>query len=467
MIYMRVSMNVTLTAATLVTLAVSHATAAPADERPNFVFIIADDCTWRDIGCYGGQAHTPHIDRLATEGIRLTHCFQAAPMCSPTRHNIYTGLYPVKSGAYPNHTFVKDGTKSIVQYLKPLGYRLALSGKKHVNPKDILRFEYSGRRNPDLGEVDTLFAECRESETPFCLFACSNEPHSPWNKGDPSRYEPDELELPPNWADTPVIRRNYAKYLAEVTYFDGQVGRILDLLDTHELSDETLVMVVSEQGSAFPFAKWTLYDAGIRSAMIARWPGRIEPGMTSDALVEYVDICPTFIEAAGGTPPANLDGKSLLPALLGETDSHKKYVYGIQTTKGINNWKDPYPVRSIRSRRYKLIWNIAPENTFRNACVRKDYFQSWERAAGAGHEKARRLTRKYQHRPEFELYDVTEDPYEMNNLADDPKHASNVADLKGRLEAWMQRQGDEGLATEVAAKKHQWRYVRKKRKQSR
>ena len=88
--------------------------------------IIADDCTFRDIGCYGGQAHTPHIDRLATQGMRLTRCFQAAPMCSPTRPNIYTGLYPVNSGAYPNHAFAKPGTRSVVQYLKPHGYRVAL-----------------------------------------------------------------------------------------------------------------------------------------------------------------------------------------------------------------------------------------------------------------------------------------------------------------------------------------------------
>ena len=98
---------------------------------------MADDLTYRDIGCYGGQAHTPNIDRLATEGMRFTRCFQAAPMCSPTRHNIYTGLYPVKSGAYPNHTFAKDGTKSVVQYLKPHGYRVALSGKTHIAPKSI------------------------------------------------------------------------------------------------------------------------------------------------------------------------------------------------------------------------------------------------------------------------------------------------------------------------------------------
>ena len=129
-----------------------------ASDRPNFLFIIADDLTHSDLGCYGGQAHTPNIDGLAGEGMRFTRCFQAAPMCSPTRHNIYTGLYPVKSGAYPNHTFAKDGTKSVVHYLKPLGYRVALSGKQHIAPAEVFPFERSGKQNnPDMEAVDKLF----------------------------------------------------------------------------------------------------------------------------------------------------------------------------------------------------------------------------------------------------------------------------------------------------------------------
>ena len=119
----------------VVMVAASATASKPASGKPalpNFLFVIADDCTHRDLGCYGGQALTPNIDQLAAEGMRFTQCFQAAPMCSPTRHNIYTGLYPVKSGAYPNHTFAKDGTKSVAHYLKPHGYRVALSGKKHI-----------------------------------------------------------------------------------------------------------------------------------------------------------------------------------------------------------------------------------------------------------------------------------------------------------------------------------------------
>ncbi|HAT59489.1 MAG TPA: sulfatase atsG, partial [Opitutae bacterium] len=135
--------------------------------KPNFVFIIADDLTYRDIGCYGGQAHTPHIDHLATEGMKFERCFQAASMCSPTRHNIYTGLYPFNSGAYPNHTFANLGTKSVVHYLGDLGYRVALSGKVHVAPKEVFPFEYSGvKNNPDMNAIDKLMLGSSSSDEP-------------------------------------------------------------------------------------------------------------------------------------------------------------------------------------------------------------------------------------------------------------------------------------------------------------
>lgn len=222
---------------------------------PNILFIIADDCTHRDLGCYGGHAHTPNIDKLAEQGMRFTQCFQTAPMCSTTRHNIYTGLYPVKSGAYPNHAIVKDGVKSVVHYLKPLGYRVALSGKTHIAPRQAFRFEYSGKKNPDMQVIDKLFADCAKSETPFCLFACSNEPHSPWDKGDASKYPPEETKLPPYFVDTPETRENMSKDLAEITYYDKQVGQCLELLERHKLTDNTMVVCVSEQGSGLPFAK--------------------------------------------------------------------------------------------------------------------------------------------------------------------------------------------------------------------
>ncbi|MBI2480789.1 MAG: sulfatase [Planctomycetia bacterium] len=442
----------------IATVACFASVAFAAAPKPNFLFIIADDCTFRDIGCYGGQAHTPNIDRLASEGMKFKQCFQSAPMCSPTRHNIYTGLYPVKSGAYPNHTFVKDGTKSVVHYLKPLGYRVALSGKHHISPRESFPFEYSGKdNNPDLTAIDLLLSECKASETPFCLFACSNEPHSPWNKGDASRYPPAKVTLPPYFVDTRETREDMSKYLAEITYYDWQVGECLKLLEKHGVAENTLVVVVSEQGSSFPFGKWTCYDTGLQSACIARWPGHIEAGSVSDALIEYIDILPTFVDAAGGKPAAALQGKSLLPVLSGEKSRHKDFVFGEMTTRGIINGSPYFGIRSVRSDKFKYIINFTPDVTFTNACTKSGAFKSWEEKADAGDADAADKVRRYYHRPAEELYAITEDTYEWNNLAADPKFAEVKAELRDQLDAWMLAQGDKGQETELAALEHQGR----------
>ena len=432
-------------------------------DQPNFVFVIADDCTYRDVGCYGGQAYTPNIDRLAADGMRFTQCFQAAPMCSPTRHNLYTGLYPAKSGAYPNHTFAKPGTKSVAHYLKPLGYRVALSGKKHINPPEVFPFEYlaSVKNNPDFEAIDTFMAECKRAGTPFCLFACSNEPHSPWNKGDPSRYDAAKLKLPSYFVDTPKTRENLVRYLAEITYYDGQVGDCLALLDKHELAGNTLVIVVSEQGSSFPFAKWTCYDSGLQSALIARWPGKIEPGTVNEAMIEYVDLLPTYVELAGGRPAEILDGKSLVPVLLEGAKEHKEYVFGEMTTRGIINGSDYFGIRSVRSREFKYIWNFTPEIKFQNACTRSPIFLSWQEKAMVDADAADKV-RRYERRPGEELYDVAKDPFEWNNLADRPEYAKVKAELKAELLVWMEAMGDKGQEAELEAREHQGKGLKKK-----
>ena len=430
----------------------SSASLSNADQ-PNLVFIIADDCTFRDIGCYGGQAHTPNIDKLATEGMKFERCFQAAPMCSPTRHNIYTGLYPVKSGAYPNHTRTYDHVKSIVHFLRPMGYRVALTGKTHISPASVFPFERLVRagKSPSMEEIDSLFADSTKSNKPFCLFACSNEPHSPWDKGDASRYPPAEVKLPSYIVDTETVREDFSNYLAEITFFDDEVGQIVGMLEKHGLADNTLLMVVSEQGNGFPFAKWTCYDNGLQSAMLARWPGKIKPGSMANAMVEYVDITPTFVDAAGGKPIAGLDGRSFLPVLRGETDEHKDYVYGMMTTRGIINGSDAFAIRSVRGQRFKLIKNLNHETKFTNACTAAPAFKSMEQKAAAGDANARRLVDAYYYRPPMELYDMQSDPFEQNNLADSPDMQNTVSRLSGKLTEWMESQGDKGIETELKA----------------
>lgn len=445
-------------------IGIKTACAAKAPSKPHFLFIIADDCTFTDLEVYGGQAATPHMNQLAREGMMFSRCFQAAPMCSPTRHCLYTGIYPVKSGAHPNHTFVKPGTQSIAHYLKDAGYRVALSGKTHINPPESFPFEYSnakgkkdGAGNPDMDAIDALFKDAADTGQPVALFACSNEPHTPHNKGDASAYPPDQLELPPHFVDTPEVREAFSNYLAEVTYYDHQVGQCLKLLEKHGLADHTMVMVVSEQGNSFPFAKWTCYDKGLQSGMIVRWPGKVKPGSRTDAMVEYVDVVPTFLQAAGLPLPHVLEGQSFVPVLKGWTKHHKQYSFGIQTTRGINHGSDYYGIRSVRSDRFRYIRNLTSNATFQHTMMRSDWWKSWVNEAKGGSDHAQKIVNRFQHRSTEELFDSINDPWNLVNLADRPEYQETKSQLSKALDDWMKDQGDTGQATELDALNRQWR----------
>ncbi len=436
------------------------------ESKPNIVFILADDCSYYDIGTYGSKdAITPNIDQLALDGMKFNKCYQSAPMCSPTRHNLYTGLYPVKTGAYPNHTMANEGTKSIVQHLKPLGYRVAMAGKRHVKPESIFSFEYltDGNKVDDYPKIDAFVKDAKSKEEPFCLFFCSKEPHTPWDKGDASLFPPDKLTLPPFFVDTEETRENFSRYLAEINYLDLQVGQMLDIIERNGLKENTLVIFASEQGNSFPFAKWTCYDVGVRSAFIARWPENIESGAVSDALIEYVDVLPTFIEMAGGKVPEKLDGLSLLKVMKGEKDTHKEFAYSLQTTRGINNGSDHYGIRSVVSDQYRYILNLTPEVPFENNITeRETWWNGWKKAAESD-EFAARMVKNYQYRPAEELYDVIADPHNMNNLAEDPQYQKTIENLHGKLEAWMQKCGDLGQETEMEALNHMPKWLKKQK----
>lgn len=433
--------------------------------QPNILLIIADDCTYLDLEVYGGQAKTPRLNQLASEGMKFTRCFQTAPMCSPTRHNLYTGLYPVRSGAWPNHTRVYDGTQSIAHYLKDVGYNVALSGKSHIGPKESFPFEYSGEfRTADPADIANYpkmreFIENSKAEDrPFCLIACSNEPHTPYNKGDPTVYDPASLNLPPSFVDTPETRVQYSKYLAEISYFDRQCGAALDLLKETGVADETLVMVLSEQGSGFPFAKWTCFELGLTSAMIVRWPGKVASGVVTDALVEYVDVTPTFMEVAGiqNIERFGLDGKSFLPVLKGAQEEHKKFTFGLHTTRGIHNGSEHFAIRSCGTKNFRYIRNLHSDQIFKNVVTRPggdkaNFWMSWKSQAAAGSKHAIAMTGKYQNRPAEELYDVAKDPNCLSNLAEDPYYAVVKQELSNQLDDWMKSQGDTGHGVEDLA----------------
>jgi uncharacterized sulfatase len=334
---------------------------------------------------------------------------------------------------------------------------VALSGKRHISPETVFTFEFlPDNKNPNFKAVDNFISDCKQKNEPFCLFLCSNEPHGPWDKGDASQFNPEKIWMPPFMVDTPDTRKNYCNYLAEINYLDGQVGEALSLLKKHDIAENTLFVFLSEQGNSFPFAKWTCYEVGVQSACVAHWPGKIKAGVVSDAMIEYTDIVPTFIETAGGSPPKNLDGKSFLSVLKGQSNEHKKYTFSLQTTRGINNGSDFYGIRSVRSDNFRYIWNLTPEVLFQNGVTnqKKGWWHSWKQKAKK-EKHAAMMVEKYQKRPKEELYDIKNDRYCMNNLVHLPEYKEIKEDLRTNLLNWMEKCGDKGQETEMEALFHQ------------
>lgn len=439
-----------------------------AADRPNLLLILADDLTWRDVGFVGNaEVKTPHLDQLASQSMHLRHMFASAPMCAPVRSALYTGLFGVRSGAYPNHSRTHSGTRSIFTHLKAHGYRAGLQIKQHVAPRQTFDYEYLGGGHFDF-EVTRAFIT-RDPQQPWMLVFASNFPHvNTWGRVVPQQlrahFDADQLTVPEYLVDTPETRDKLVSYYAALLALDNQVGELMKMLEETRQVDNTLVIFHSEQGCSLPYGgKWSLYDNGIRNTALARWPGRIPGGSTADALLQDVDLAPTLLQAAGvdpttidtGRPDADgntgFDGSSFLDVLLGKTDRHRDYVFAQHTTVVVIGFREPYPIRSVRDGRYKLIHNIAHENTFwiRGIHVASP-IDSWRQAAEEDSEIAARV-RWLSHRPEFELYDLRHDPLETNNLADDSDHAQIKQRLKARLDAWMHQQGDDGLETELQA----------------
>lgn len=428
--------------------------------RPNFLIIIADDLCWRDVGYEGSpDVKTPNLDKLRGESMHLRGMFNPATSCSPTRHALYTGLYPIRSGAFPNHTRAYDGTKSLFTHLKSAGYRVALQNKEHVGPPATFPYEHIDGAD-DLTVTKTFLT--RDAAQPWFMVYASNDPHSPWTRGP--KYDPAKITVPPYLHDNKVTRELLAAYFGEISKLDEQVGALMALLDETKQTQDTLVLFVSEQGSSFPFGgKWSVYDNGIHSSAILRWPGKVKPGSSCDALMQYVDVPPTFLAAAGmdptkidvGCPDAQgatgFDGRSFLPVLLGETDQLRDHVFAQHTTVGTNGAIGPYPMRMVRDTRYKLVRNLAPDLTYTIGGIHKGQpIGSWQADAGSDYKLADRVKWLF-NRPGEELYDLESDPYEMKNLATDPSFAETKARLQKQLDSWIAQQGDKGMETENLA----------------
>ncbi len=444
------------------------------DAKLNVVFILADDMGRDTWGAYGGKdCKTPNIDRLAKDGARFDRSYCTVAMCAPFRQELYSGRSPWRTGTLPNHSKSVPGTKSIIHYLKPLGYRVALLGKSHVGPKESYPFERLGDvskqedANPQLlSKSQKFFDDCLTAKEPFCLFIGSHDSHAPFTTGNPSLYDPLKIQVPPYWVDTPELREVMVKYYAEISNFDSLVGMMRSELEKRNLWDDTIFMVCSEQGTQLPFAKWTCYDNGLHTGFVAHWPGCSKPGSVVSELVTTADITPTLVDGLGGKlKKGDCDGKSFLHLFQGNGEPIHDNVLGAFTNCRISNNRDRvYPIRSIRDKRYALIYNpnyssITSNVTLTQAlelkqsgAVKKDLTPaaSWV-LKGRNDHSAKSFIHKLNHRPEYELYDLQEDPYELKNLSDNPKYKKVLVRLKKSLHQQLQVMGDsDPMVTEQA-----------------
>jgi uncharacterized sulfatase len=446
--------SVIVASVALLSLVAGAPAAAHAQQPPDIVLFIADDLGVGDIEPYGNEVvRTPTLQRLAAASLRFTQAFAASPTCSPSRSALYTGLYPFRNGAHANHTGVRGEARSLVHFLRPLGYRVALAGKLHVGPREQLPFDLiAGTNLPEpghegdgvlytdlaLGPVDSWLSGAPDDE-PILLVVADHSPHVVWP--DSAEYDAATVDVPPTHIDTPELRTARARYYTDVSKMDRNLGRVLEMIERHRDAANTLVVFTADQGPQWPFGKWGLYDAGIQTPLLVRWPGRIREGATTSALVSLVDLLPTFVEAAGGSAPDGIDGRSLLPLLADRATAHREAVFASHTGDGRMNRT---PMRMLRTDRYKYILNLAPEilyTTHMDGERKEGYWESWREMSFRDAHAAAVLWR-YHNRPAEELYDLEADPHERHNLAGDPRHAGRLEEFRTRLAEWRRTQGD-------------------------
>jgi N-sulfoglucosamine sulfohydrolase len=415
---------------------------ANAASRPNIVIFLADDHGYLDSEVYGAKdVRTPNMLRLAKAGMTFTHCFVASPSCAPSRAAMLTGLMPARNGAEANHSKPRPEIKKLPAYFQEIGYEVAGFGKvaHYKHDRDYGFDHYDERHAP---EVMREFLKRRDKAKPLCLFVGAHAPHVPWTTN--VTYAPDGVRVPVTHVDTPATRRFRAAYYSDVTKADSELGGIYDLT-REQLGTNILFVCTSDHGAQWPFGKWNLYDAGIRVAFIAEWPGVIAPGSRTDAMVNWIDILPTLVELAGGSAPRDLDGRSFARVLRGEAREHRDRIFSTHSGDGRMNI---YPMRSVRTRDWKYVLNLHPEfqyTTHIDAAQDRDgvrYWRTWEGAAETN-GAVKKIVERYRARPKEELYDLRSDPLEQHNLAAENAHAERLKEFRDDLETWMKAQGDQ------------------------
>jgi N-sulfoglucosamine sulfohydrolase len=449
-------------AAMALLLLLAAATSVPGGQletarRPNVIVAIADDWSFPHAGIYGDKTvRTPHVDRLAREGVRFTHAFAAAPSCTPSRAALLTGQAP--------HRLAEGGNlwgtlpRAHVVYpdlLEQRGYASGFTGKGW-GPG---RFEPGGReRNPAGPRFGSFeeFLQRRPAGAPFCFWFGSTDPHRPYDEGSGIKAGKvaQNVDVPAFLPDTAEVRRDLLDYYLEVERFDRDLGALVAALERIGELEHTIIVVTSDNGMPFPRAKATVYDGGVRVPLAIRWPGAAKAGAVVDALVSLPDIAPTLVEAAGGAPVAEMTGRSLAPLLRGESRAGRDRVF-VERERHANVRRGDlsYPIRAVRTTDYLYIRNFRPDRW--PAGDPEQYF-----AVGpfgdidGGPTKSLLLDRRADpsivkyfdlataKRPAEELYDLRRDPHQIDNVAGRSGHREAQQRLRAALDRWMQATAD-------------------------
>ena len=439
--------------------------AALPPARPNIVLIIADDLAWDDLGAFGHPTvRTPHLDRLAREGMRFTRAFVTASSCSPSRSSLITGRYPHNTDAEQLHWPLPAAQTTFCEPLRAAGYWIGAAGKWHLGEDAKRRFDRvreadpagymltAGKGQParmsmaQHGDVQSgctdwvpLLRE-RPRDRPFFLWLAALDPHRDYEdriSDDPTR--PENVIVPRHLPDTPAVRREFAMYYDEIERLDRFVGDVLAELETQGVANSTIVVFLSDNGRPFPRDKTSLFDGGIKTPLIVRWPGHATPGSTCDRLVSAVDLAPGFLGAAGVAPASSMQGRSFLPLLTNPSGPIRSEIFAEQ------NWHDyEHRSRAVRTENFKLIVNDYTDTPLTPGAdaVRGVAYREMQRLEAAGQLSDFQQQCFIVPRPAIELYDLRYDPGEFANLAAVPAYAPVVAELSAKLTQWRKETGD-------------------------
>ncbi|MEM1061991.1 MAG: sulfatase [Planctomycetota bacterium] len=417
---------------------------ASAEDRPNVLWIMLED--WGpEMSCYGTPGiETPVCDALAAEGVRYMRAFTTSPVCSTSRSAMMTGFHQNTIGAQQHRTAaadkqpLPDGIKSMPELLAEAGYFCCLMNYK----KTDCNFVFDAKTHLPFAD----WSERAEGQ-PFFAQVTFGGTHRKFKRDPVDPIDTADVELPPYYTDTEFNRRDWANGLEQMQLCDREIGDLLKRLADEGLAENTLVFVIGDHGRCHIRGKQFLYEAGLHIPLLVRWPGRIEPGRVNDDLVSAIDITATILDVAGATPEVPPHGRTL----FGDDYEPREYVFAARGRMG-----DTYDaMRSVRGDRFKLIHNLMPERPW---LQRSDYkLNAYPMLAEMSVLHARGELNADQSRffaatkPEFELFDLGDDPYELNNLADDPAYEEVFSRLAGVLADWRERIGDKGVPDQFRA----------------